>query len=114
MILLYIFAVYAFLVYGHALYVSVMGYKRRRDTVGLNVVERVNVYCLLMPVAYVWDLGMCLLVCIATLRYPQAWRELLLTGMLRRFINTEEGWRFEFAVWVCRDLLNPYDERHCG
>lgn len=114
MIFAYLLGVYAFLVYGHALYVAVMGYKRRRDTVGLSLVEKVNVYFLLMPVAYLWDAGMCALVCVATLRYPRAWREVLLTGMLRRFIATEEGWRLKFAVWVCGSLLNPYDERHCG
>lgn len=114
MIFIYLLSIYAFLVYGHAFYVAVMGYKRRRDTIGLSMVERFNVYCLLMPVAYLWDVGMCAVVCVATWRYPKAIRELLLTGLLRRFIATEEGWRLKFAVWVCGELLNPYDKNHCG
>lgn len=41
--------------------------------------------------------------------------ELLVTRRLRRYILQGSGWRRDVAVWVCENLLDPFDPTgdHC-
>ncbi len=43
---------------------------------------------------------------------PKEW---LLTQRLSRLIKTDIGWRGDFALWVCENLLDKFDPKgtHC-
>ena len=101
---------YLFFVFGHVLYIAIMGLARIRHM--LHPFVRFNAYCIILPVGYVWDAAMNLLVCLAFWRLPRDW---LLTGTLKRAINTEQNWRCDVAAWICDVCLNQFDPkgRHC-
>jgi len=44
------------------------------------------------------------------LEFPQEW---LFTARVSRHIKGN-GWRAALAHWICSNLLNPFDEGHCG
>ena len=102
--------IYLFFVFGHVLYIAIMGLARVRHT--LHPFVKVNAYCIILPIGYLWDAVMNLLVCLAFWRWPCNW---LLTGTLKHTINTESNWRCDVAAWMCEHLLNQFDPkgRHC-
>lgn len=102
--------VYLFLVFGWVLYLAIMNLARVRQD--LHWFAKLNAYGLVLPVGYVWDLAMNLLVCAVFLRLPRDW---LLTGTLKRTIINENNWRERVASWICAHLLNQFDPkgRHC-
>jgi hypothetical protein len=106
----WVIAVYLFFVFGHVLYIAIMGLARQRAL--LHPFVRFNAYVIILPVGYAWDAVMNLLVCLMFWRLPRDW---LLTGTLKRAINTENNWRCEVAAWICDVCLNQFDPkgRHC-
>ncbi len=57
---------------------------------------------------------------IICLQLPR-WKEWLTTWRLHRYVNTvpipTKGlplWRFRVAIFVCNDMLNPFQWNHCG
>ena len=42
-------------------------------------------------------------------------RDWTVTGRMKRYINTETGWREAVAIWMCSHLLNAFDPdgKHC-
>lgn len=42
-------------------------------------------------------------------------REIMVTKRLKRHIKHGTGWRKKLALWVCQNLLNPFDHtgNHC-
>jgi len=103
---------YLFLVFGWVLYVAIMGLARERKR--LHWFAKANAYCLILPVGYVWDAIMNLMVCAVLMRWPRDW---LLTGTLQRLRYTEPAgsWREAVAAWICEHLLNQFDAsgKHC-
>lgn len=110
MLALTLVGVYLFLVMGWVLYVAIMSIKEHRKT--MHPFAKLNAYLALVLFAYPWDVVMNLLVCAAFLRWPRDW---LLTGTLKRAINTERNWRETAASWICTHLLNQFDPsgKHC-
>jgi len=105
-----ILGVYLFFLGGWILYVAIMGLNRVKHD--LHPFAKFNAYLALFLFGYPWDLAMNLIVCLCMWRIPKDW---LLTGTLKRIINTEIGLREIVASWICEKLLNQFDPkgRHC-
>lgn len=43
-------------------------------------------------------------------------KEILVTKRLKRYIKSYVGWRYKLAMWICGNLLNPFDKsgNHCS
>jgi len=52
-----------------------------------------------------------LLFSVLFLDYP---RELTITNRLRRYLRSRTGWRYKAADWICKNMLEPIDCKHCG
>lgn len=91
-------------------YIVIMGLKRVEDA--LHPYVRAFGRFILLPIGLLLDLAVNLEVCAVFLRIPRDW---LLTGTLKRTINTDDGWRCTFSSAVCQYLLNPFDPsgKHC-
>lgn len=101
---------YAVFVICWILYLAIMNLSRvRRD---LHPFAKFNAYVIVLPIGYVFDALLNLLVCGIFLRLPRDW---LLTGTLKRMIATDDGWRCATAAWICEHLLNQFDPKgkHC-
>lgn len=40
-------------------------------------------------------------------------REKTITGRMKRYL-AGSGWRYKVADWVCKNMLEPIDCKHCG
>jgi hypothetical protein len=50
----------------------------------------------------------------ATVIFLDPPRELLFTKRLDRYEAEDAGWRYTVAVWICKNLLNPFQQGgHC-
>lgn len=111
-ILLTLGAGYAMALLCWVLYLAIMNLAEHRHA--LHPVAKFHAYAIILPVGYVCDAVLNLLVCAIFLRVPRDW---LLTGTLQRTRNTEPAgsWREITAAWVCTHLLNQFDPkgRHC-
>ena len=109
-IIAYILSAYAFVVLCWVLYIAIMSLAQRFES--LHPVAKFNAYCIILPVGYAFDFVLNLAVCAVFLRRPRDW---LLTGTLKRTINTDDSWRADVAVWICTHLLNQFDPKgkHC-
>lgn len=92
------------------LYLAIMSLAKHKDR--LHPVAKFHAYFVILPVGYVVDALLNLLVCAIFLRVPRDW---LLTGTLKRTIATDDGWRCATAAWICEHLLNQFDPKgkHC-
>lgn len=94
------------------LYLAIMNLAEHRNR--LHPVAKFHAYFVILPVGYVVDAMLNLLVCAIFMRVPRDW---LLTGTLKRMQNTEPSgsWREATAAWICENLLNQFDPkgRHC-
>jgi hypothetical protein len=103
---------YALFVICWVLYLAIMNIARVRDQ--LHPVAKFHAYCIILPVGYIADAMLNLLVCAIFLRPPRDW---LLTGTLQRIRFTEpvNSWRETVAAWICTHLLNQFDPKgkHC-
>ncbi len=92
------------------LYLAIMNLAEHRDR--LHPFAKFNAYCIVLPIGYVFDATLNLIVCLIFLRVPRDW---LLTGTLKRTIAIENGWRCTIAAWICTHLLNQFDPKgkHC-
>ena len=110
--LLPIVASYALFVVGWVLYLAIMNLARVKDD--LHWFAKMNAYCIVLPIGYVVDMVMNLIICAVMLRIPRDW---LLTGTLKRAQRMEPSgsWRETFAAWMCAHLLNQFDPKgnHC-
>lgn len=93
------------------LYLAIMNLKRHEDR--LTTPSKVIGYPVL-AVGYVldalfnWSVG--------TIMFLQIPKTLLFTGRLERNIQTQKGgWRFDLALYLCENLLDPFDPDglHC-
>lgn len=93
------------------LYLAIMNLAARR--VYLRGAAKVLAYGFILPWGYVVDAALNLSVCLLFWRVPQDW---LLTGTLKRVLNTDDTWRATFAASLCTHFLDPFDSkgRHCG
>lgn len=101
---------YMLLVVTWVLYLAIMNLAEHRDR--LHWFARINAYGIVLPIGYVFDAALNLLVCAIFLRWPRDW---LLTGTLKRNIAVDQGWRCATAAWICEHLLNQFDPKgkHC-
>jgi ABC-type branched-subunit amino acid transport system permease subunit len=108
--LLLIPAAWALVVVCWVLYLAIMNLAEHRHA--LHPVAKIHSYVVILPIGYVVDALLNLLVCAIFLRRPRDW---LLTGTLKRTLINESGWREAVAGWVCAHLLNQFDPkgRHC-
>lgn len=106
-----ILGLYVFLVFCWIQYLAIMNLSRYRDQ--LSPVAKFHAYFVLLPVGYFCDAVLNGIVCLCFWRVP---KDLLLTGTLKRTINTDDGWRGLTAAWICQNLLNQFDPKgsHCG
>ena len=111
-LLLIIPAFWALVVLCWVLYLAIMNLAEHRHA--LHPVAKFHAYCVILPIGYVVDAVLNLLVCAIFLRRPRDW---LLTGTLQRirFMEPAGLWREAVACWVCEHLLNQFDPkgRHC-
>ena len=109
-LLLIIPAFWALVVLCWVLYLAIMNLAEHRHA--LHPVAKFHAYAVILPIGYVVDALLNLMVCAIFLRRPRDW---LLTGTLKRTINTDNGWRCTFSAAVCQYLLNPFDPngKHC-
>lgn len=110
MILAALIGAWALFVLCWILYLAIMNLAEHREK--LHPVAKFHAYFVILPVGYVVDALLNLLVCAIFLRLPRDW---LLTGTLKRMIATDDGWRCATAAWICEHLLNQFDPKgkHC-
>jgi hypothetical protein len=100
--------VYLFVLLCWCLYISVMAFKIRRDT--LHWAVKANAYVVLLvglalDLILAWVVGP-----VIFLSLP---RELTLTSALKRH-RAGGGWRSREAAWICDRMLNPFVvDGHC-
>lgn len=101
---------YVFVVFCWILYLAIMNLAEHFDS--LHPVAKFHAYVIILPVGYAFDFALNLMMCLIFVRLPKDW---LLTGTLKRVINTEDGWRGAAAAWICEHLLNQFDPKgkHC-
>jgi hypothetical protein len=91
------------------LYVAVMHLRSRYDD--MPRASRVLAYPVLV-VGVLCDVA--LNVAVGTLLFLDMPREFLLTARLKRYQSAPGTWRAKAARWVCKNLLNPFDDGgHC-
>ena len=102
--------VYLIALFTWVLYIAIMGLKANRHR--LHWFAKMNAYAFVLPVGLLFDAILNLLVCAAFLRVPRDW---LLTGTLKRVINTDSGIRERVAAWQCTHMLDQFDPKndHC-
>ncbi len=94
-----------------ALFLSVMNVKRHRDT--MPTPAKFLSYPL---VAIFWPLDFLFNVLVGTVVFLDLPRELLFTSRMGRYLHQPGGWRFDWALWMCGNLLDfaDPDGRHCS
>lgn len=108
--MIYLFGFWLLTVFCWILYLAIMNLAEHRHS--LHPVAKLHAYFVILPVGYVVDALLNLLVCAIFIRVPRDW---LLTGTLKRTIATDDGWRCAVSAWICEHLLNQFDPkgRHC-
>lgn len=96
----------------YVFYVFTMGVYRVQLAGKLTGLSKV----LLMPfvvVAVLMDVACQMTV--ATVVFLELPKELLVTARLQRYIVGDDGWRKKVAVYICNNLLDPFDPngKHC-
>lgn len=96
----------------YVFYVFTMGVYRVQLAGKLTGLSKV----LLMPfvvVAVLMDVACQMTV--ATVVFLELPKELLVTARLQRYLRGEDGWRKTIALYVCNNLLDPFDPngKHC-
>ena len=96
----------------YVFYVLTMGVYRVQLAGRLTGLSKV----LLMPfvvVAVLMDVACQMTV--ATVVFLELPKELLVTARLQRYLRGEDGWRKTVAVYICNNLLDPFDPngKHC-
>lgn len=93
-------------------YILVMGLYRAHLTNRLSVVQLILAAPALI-VGYLMDVVANLTV--ACLLFKDIPREWLLTNRLKRYKKDDDGWRRDWAEWICTNLLDPFDPTgdHC-
>lgn len=69
-----------------------------------------------MPVVLFGIIIDCLInITVMTLVFLQLPKQWLLTDRLKTLIRTDLSWRGDLALWICKNLLNPFDHTgdHC-
>lgn len=92
------------------MYLAIMNLRENRGK--LRGIPKVIAYGLVLPVGLIFDGFLNLVVCLIFMRRPRDW---LLTGTLKRYLNTDNGWRCKVAASLCIDWLDPFDltGKHC-
>jgi hypothetical protein len=105
-----VLGVYILTIMTWVMYIAIMSLAKVRDR--LHPFAKFNAYFIILPVGYVLDATLNLIACVVFLRPPRDW---LLTGTLKRMINTETGYREWLASWICTHLLDQFDPSgdHC-
>jgi len=95
------------------LYVLIMGLYRAQLAGRLTTAMKVLGAPFLLA-GYITDI-VCNLT-VAMLVFAEVPREALVTTRLTRYIKQGAGWRYDAAVWICSNLLDPLDPRgkHCA
>lgn len=91
-------------------FLAVMHLRIIRDTQGFTKVNIIPAYSVLV-IGLILDAMLNLAMCIPLLDMPKEW---LLTGKLKRLIQTDMGWRGDVAEFLCNHFLVPADKGHCG
>ncbi len=98
-------------------YRAVMWLKRRREAIEEK--SRALYYLAYALVAAAWVLDVAYNWIVGTVLFADPPRELTFTSRLKRYRREPyvhydlASWRYRFATWFCRELLNPYDPEHC-
>lgn len=88
------------------LYVSIMTLNKRKKQLLTGVA-----FYLLLPVGFIvdviynWTL--------ANIIFWDLAREATLSQRLVRYIKHDNSWRRSVAIWICRRLIEPWDQGHC-
>ena len=88
------------------LYVSIMTLNKRKKQLITGIA-----FYLLLPIGFIvdvlynWTL--------ANLIFWDLAREATLSQRLVRYIKHDNSWRCTVAVWVCKHLIEPWDQGHC-
>ena len=92
------------------MYLAIMNLRENRKK--LRGIPKIIAYGLVLPVGLILDGFLNLIVCLIFMRKPKDW---LLTGTLKRYLNTDDGWRGKVAASLCTDWLDPFSgtNKHC-
>lgn len=92
-----------------ALFVALMEMKRRLPQ--MHWFSKFNAYMLLFTIGYPLDL--LFNVVASPLIFQSLPKGVLFTGTLKHWINSGDKRRSEWAAWICKEKLHPYDPGHC-
>jgi hypothetical protein len=90
-------------------FLAIMDVKKARDAGRLTRAAKLIAYPIL-GIGYVLDFSFNVTSSVLFLELPREW---LFTARVSRHIQNS-GWRSTLARWFCENLLNPFDENHCG
>ena len=93
-------------------YIKIMRLKRIRDAENKDLEWYHKLYGYpLLVIGIILDT--LLNVIVGTIIFVEFPREFLLTPRLDRWGREDDGYRGKFARFVCKYMLNPFDEGHC-
>ena len=92
-----------------ALFVALMEMKRRLPQ--MHWFSKFNAYVLLFTIGYPLDL--LFNVVASPVIFQSLPKGILFTGTLKHWINSGDKRRSEWAAWICKEKLHPYDPGHC-
>ena len=87
-------------------YLAVMNLKRAKDAGTISRVALFFGYPVLF-IGLLLDLTLNIAVC--TVLFLDLPRETLMTGRLKRYNETDTGWRKDLALWFAHNLLDVFD-----
>jgi len=91
------------------LFINVMTWKKNANKIPKWLTYPLYV---IVAIAYIWDVVFNII--FGTIMFLDIPQELTLTGRMRRIIITKEDWRLDFAIFICKKLVEPWDPKHCG
>lgn len=108
--LLGIVGIYLLLLVTWVFYAAIMNMREKMDK--LSPIAKFNAYVALFVFGYPLDVIANIIVSLVAFQRPPM--RPLLTGTLKYWINSNDKRRSKWAGYICRDLLNPFDDDHCG
>lgn len=91
------------------IFVNVMWAKHNPDKIPKIFhlpIKIIAFFGLLYDILFNWVFG--------TVMFLELPREMTLTERMKRILISKQDWRFYLALWICHNLVEPWDPNHCG
>lgn len=90
-------------------FVNVMTWKKHENKIPKYVKPLLY---FIAAIGYIWDV--LFNITFGSIMFLELPQELTLSERIRRLLLTDRGWRFAMGYWICKHLIEPWDQGHCG